>query len=117
MQANEIKLSPSEARSTCKLLHEFSLDLKKRNLAMEWSSNELAYTCNGDDNLEVCFTKSSWNLHYILRKACAGAQVRLRFAVFELFAKIQQVMPLEKFACIWYVFILNIGNYTTYGKA
>jgi len=105
VQVHEINLAPSEEKSISKLLHRFSLDLKKWALVMEWSNNELAYNTNGDNTFEVCFAKSSWNEHAILEKACAGAQSRLMFAILKLFAQIQQAIPLEKFAYIWYVYI------------
>jgi hypothetical protein len=109
--AREINLSPSQAKSIRKLLHGFSLDLKKWTMTMEWRNNELTCNSNNDNNLEVCFSKSSWNEYTILEEACAGAQARLMFAVLKLFAEIQQVIPAEKLACIWYVDIQSIVSY------
>jgi hypothetical protein len=111
VQAREINLSPSQAKSIRKLLHGFSLDLKKWTMTMEWRNNELTCNSNNDNNLEVCFSKSSWNEYTILEEACAGAQARLMFAVLKLFAEIQQVIPAEKLACIWYVDIQSIVSY------
>lgn len=116
VQAREINLSMSEEKSIKKLLHGFSLDLKKWTMTMEWSSTELIRNNNNDNNLEVCFANSSWNEYAILERVCSGAQSRLTFAVLKLFAEIQQVISSEKFAYIWYVYIQSITSYVVMQK-